>query len=71
MTVQELVNQKFTALSAQLGALTLQQSELTDKISAVKSQIVALNVLVPDLRAMEAALKEITNNVPAQKESND
>lgn len=57
MTTKDLVNQKYTSLAAQLGTLMLQQSDLADKITLLKSQIAALNALVPDLQKMEASLK--------------
>ena len=52
----ELINNIYKDVSAEIGQLEIQKSNIQERLQELKAQVSALNTLVPELRKIEDAL---------------
>lgn len=57
MDAQKLINDKYTILCTQLGALSHQKNVLDAQVATIIEQIKVLDSLAPEIKKMEATLK--------------
>lgn len=59
MDAQKLIDQKYTNLCTQLGALTVQKNAVDSAVQELTMQIKALESVAPEIKKIESQLKAL------------